>query len=122
MNGTPAIVIIALALSAAATAQTTTPPQPSSADQAAGAEDPEIVVLAQRASQVRIRFKIDDKTRRFRCKVLRGSGDKEFDQAMCEPIRRCATVEPFNSETVRQCLQITRPVVLREYLEAHRKP
>lgn len=122
MTRTSAIVAIAIALSASATAQTTTAPQPSAADQAAGTEDPEIVVLAQRARQVRIGFKIDDKTRRFRCKVLRGSGDKEFDQAMCEPVKRCATVEPFNSTTVRQCIELTRPVVLREYLEGHHKP
>lgn len=84
-------------------------------------DNAEIVVLAEKAKHVRIKFNIDDRTRNVRCKVAKSSGDKEFDQAMCEPVRRCAHVEPFNSQTIQECLDHARPQVLKEWLIAHRR-
>jgi hypothetical protein len=83
--------------------------------------DPEILVIGQKAKKVRIKFRIDDRTRAVRCKAVRSSGDKEFDRAMCEPVRRCARVEPFNNDTVRQCIDRERQNVFREWAAAHRR-
>lgn len=82
-------------------------------------ENPEILVLARKARTVRIRFRIDDKTRHYTCRVARSSGDREFDAAMCEPVRRCANVEPLTAASVDTCLRSTRRQVLEEYLAAH---
>lgn len=79
----------------------------------------EIVVIAQKANRVRIKFKIDDRTRRARCKIVRSSGDKAFDKTMCQPVYRCASVEPFDETTVRSCMDRAREDVLREWAESH---
>lgn len=89
------------------------------AESQANSEVPEILVLAEKAKGVRIKFNIDDRTRKVRCKATRSSGDRRFDEAMCEPVRRCAQVEPFNNETVQACLVRTRQQVLEEWAAAH---
>lgn len=83
--------------------------------------DPEILVIGQKAKKVRIKFRINDRTRAVRCKAVRSSGDKEFDRAMCEVIRRCARVEPLNKDTVGQCMNRERQNVVREWAAAHRR-
>lgn len=116
---TPIILfLVALAPAQSMDAQ----PQTQSAGQVAVQpdDDPEIVVLARKAQAVRITFKIDDKTRRSRCKIKKSSGDKEFDAAMCEPVRRCANVQPLTRDTVAQCLQRTRREVLEEFRASRR--
>lgn len=80
----------------------------------------EIVVIAERAKLVRIKFNIDDRTRRVKCKAVRSSGDKEFDRAMCQPVYRCAKVEPFNESTVRACMERARADVFREWAQSRR--
>ncbi len=84
--------------------------------------DPEILVIGQKAKKVRIKFRINDRTRAVRCKAVRSSGDKEFDRAMCEVIRRCARVEPLNNDTVGQCMNRERQNVVKELAAAHRRP
>jgi hypothetical protein len=80
----------------------------------------EIIVMAERARTVRFKFNIDDRTRRVRCKIVRSSGDKAFDGAMCQPIHRCAKVEPFDAPTVNACIERERKQVFRELAEARR--
>lgn len=76
-------------------------------------------MLGKKAKRVRIEFGIDDRTRRARCKIVRSSGDKAFDQTMCQPVYRCANVEPLDEPTVRACMDRAREEVLREWAEAH---
>lgn len=110
------ILLTLTAMSEAATAQVSDPGQPEQI-----AENPEIIVIAEKAKRVRIKFNIDDRTRAVRCKAVRSSGDKEFDKAMCEPVRRCARVEPFNAEMVNQCLARTRREVIEEWVATHHR-
>ena len=72
-------------------------------------------MLGKKAKRVRIEFGIDDRTRRARCKIVRFSGDKAFDQTMCQPVYRCANVEPLDEPTVRACMDRAREEVLREW-------
>jgi hypothetical protein len=86
------------------------------------AEDPELVVVAQKVRKMRYRIGTDRKTGAAFCKIGRSSGDARIDARICALAKACVPAKPTkdDAEPVRLCIETSVGKVIAEFAAERR--
>jgi hypothetical protein len=75
----------------------------------------EIIVLGRKAQTTKVKFRINDESRRVSCVITKTSGDKAVDGTVCEAVRLCARIPDLTSQKLDACLNEKGPELRRAF-------
>lgn len=87
-------------------------------------EDPEIIVLAKRLSEVQMAFRAERKDGRTvlaKCEITRSSGDPEIDAIPCKATEACIALQHAKSDDLVACVRKEGRKQVRTVADARRQ-